>query len=397
MTSGTISDDAVRLLRLTLTPGLGPILARRVLDLIGADPPEKLTIADLASLRGIGQEKARRIARGLREAGRAVDEEVRLGESIAARFLAISDPEYPELLRELPDAPLILSVRGHLHDARLRRSWPVAIVGSRRCTAYGVEQAERFAGALCGAGLTIVSGGARGVDTAAHRAALRLDGHTIAVLGCGLARCYPPENRDLFDTMVESGGALVSELPLRTEPAPENFPARNRIISGMSLGVLAIEAPQRSGALITARIAAEDHAREVFAVPGRIDSLASSGVNHLIRLGGASLVTSPTDVINDLESAARHLHDGTHGDRFAPPAGTSSPPRPAPSPPDLNPLQRRILAALQEPTTLHNLLETASESPERLLPEITTLELRGLLSRSGSHLHATVTLDSTEA
>ncbi|MCA9310679.1 MAG: DNA-processing protein DprA, partial [Phycisphaerales bacterium] len=275
---------------------------------------------------------------------------------------------------------------------------PVAIVGSRRCTAYGVEQAERFAGALVSAGLTIVSGGARGVDTAAHRAALRARGHTIAILGCGLARCYPPENRALFDDIVAAGGAVVSELPLRTEPAAANFPARNRIISGMSLGVIAIEAPERSGALITARIAIEEHGREVFAVPGRIDSPASRGVNRLIREGGAALVTGPRDVIDDLRTVAEHLHTGTHVARYGPPdretARVESVPASQRVLPPLSEVQRWILGCVQAPRTVHELLELASVPPEEVLPEITTLELLHLLTRTGSHLHATVSLDS---
>ena len=389
MSSGESNQSIVaRRLQFTLTPGLGPILTRRILTRFGPDTePRRLTRADLATIRGIGPDTASHLVAELQDAPRRVDEELQRAQAAEVRILHDGDDAYPALLQDLPDAPLLLYVRGQL-TPDTGTAYPVAIVGSRRCTPYGTTQARRFAGSLAGAGLTIVSGGARGIDTAAHHAAAQAGGHTIAVLGCGLDRCYPPENRDLFDAIVEADGAIVSELPMTTRPAPENFPARNRIIAGMSLGVLVVEAPGRSGALITARIATEAYGREVFAIPGRIDTAQSSGTNGLIREGGASAVLSPTNVTEDLEAAAVHVHRGTHAARFAPAPSPSSPAAPA----DLSELERRLLEVLQTPRTLDQLLTEAGCTPEFALPALTGLELRRLIAREGSQLHASVSL-----
>jgi DNA processing protein len=383
------------LLRLTLTPGLGPVLLSRAVAVLGS--PEAVlhaSYADLERVKGIGPTKARSIAQSLRDAPGAADEELALAERLGVAIIARWDDAYPPLLRQIPDPPTLLYVSGSL-DSSQRDRFPVAIVGSRRCTAYGIEQSERFAGLLARSGLAVISGGARGIDTAAHRGAMQNEGRTVAVLGCGLAQCYPPENRDLFATIGAGAGAVVSELPLRTPPAAENFPARNRIISGMSLGVVVIEAGRRSGALITARQAAEDHGREVMAVPGRVDSAASEGTLELVKSGGAALVTCPADVIEILESPARHHHQGSHESRYDDPAANQSHlfcrtgSEPNPTEAHLTPRQKSVLAAIDQPRTLDELMRSLDLTPAELRAELTLLELRGGVRREGSRFSRT--------
>lgn len=392
------------LLRLTLTPGLGPVLIRRAIDTLGS--PTAVLAASEAALRrvnGIGDDRARTIASGLSASTALAHAELDLAASLSIHVLSLYDTDYPALLGPIPDAPPILYIRGVLPPSA-STDYPIAIVGSRTCTQYGLEQAERFAAALAQCGLTVVSGGARGIDTAAHRAALRVKGRTVAVLGCGLAECYPPDNADLFDRIAAGGGAVISELPLRTPPSAENFPARNRVISGLSLGVLVIEAGHRSGALITARLAAEDHGREVFALPARVDSAAARGSLDLLKSGGAALVTHPDDILHALESPARHLFNDTHQARFPSHAGTRSDPEPdqpdplfaAPEPTTsagpsvrdagLTPDQISILSALDKPRGMDELSRLVSIEPGALRAAITMLELRRRVIRKGTVL-----------
>jgi DNA processing protein len=224
-----------------------------------------------------------------------------------ARVITYLDNDYPALLREMAGAPYVLYVRGQLPpDSALS----VAMVGSRQASYYGLTTANKFAMQLSELGFTIVSGMARGIDTEAHKGALKAGGPTVAVLGCGLAHIYPPENTDLFDRITRAG-AVLSEFPMSTPPLPYNFPRRNRIISGLSVGVIIVEAAQRSGALITADFALEQ-GREVFAVPGRIDSMTAQGVHDLIKQG-AKLVTCIEDVLEDLQQkCSAHLDKPTH-------------------------------------------------------------------------------------
>lgn len=400
------------ILRLAMTQGMGPVLIRRSIEQFGS--PEAVLAANesgLKRIKGIGVEKARAIVAGMRESERAAEDELGRAQRAGATLLPITNPDYPPLLRQIPDPPPILYVRGRLDPAD-RDRYPVAIVGSRSCTHYGIEQAERFAGALAASGLTVVSGGARGIDTAAHRAALRMKGRTVAVLGCGLGHIYPPDNRDLFEQIVEGdGGAIVSELPMRTAPDAANFPARNRIISGLSLGVLVIEAGRGSGALITARVAVEDQGREVFAVPGRVDSAASMGCLDLLRAGGAELVIHPDDVIQSLETPARHLHQGTHGARYATGEGLFSVdgrPMPGGSDPSgtrgqeesgggravevdssLTDSQRAILAALESAKTFDELVRDTAIPAAMLRTDISLLEIKRRVKREGSKVART--------
>jgi DNA processing protein len=386
------------LLRLTLTQGLGPVLIARLMEAFGS--PERvlaLSARELERVRGIGSGKSLAIARAMKESESLLETEIRESAKLGIRFVARGDPEYPPLLASIPDPPPLLYIRGTLRPGDLD-AYPVAIVGSRDCTAYGVEQAERFASVLAGAGLTIISGGARGIDTAAHRGALRAGGRTIAVLGCGLSRCYPPENQPLFDRMAcdgQPGGAIISELPLTASPDSSNFPARNRLISGISLGVIVIEAQRGSGSLITARLAAEDHGREVMAVPGRVDSPSSQGTHELIKSGGAAMVTEPGDVLALLESPARHSFAGVHADRYADPvkagnplfdhqgAGGGADVKPLPRP-VLSTEQQRIVDALDRPHTMEELSRAANLSPAELRSHLTMLEIQRRVQRRGS-------------
>lgn len=385
-------DPATRdLLRLTLTPGLGPVLIARALEVFRS-PAAVLSAneAGLRRVRGIGDDRARSIVNAFAATDPAADRELAIAEQLGVHLVPIHDPAYPPLLRQIPDAPPILYVRGQIEHAGEDR-YPIAIVGSRSCTAYGVEQSERFAMALAQAGLTVVSGGARGIDTAAHRAVLRVKGRTLSVLGCGLSHCYPPDNHDLFDTIAAGHGAIISELPLTTPPNAENFPARNRIISGLALGVLVVEAGRRSGALITARLAAEDHGREVFAIPARVDSASSAGSLDLIKSGGAAMVTHPDDILAALESPARHLHGGTHAARYEPAqgqlafgeaSGGAATPRDA----TLTPAQSQILDALDEPKSFDDLARIVQREVSAIRADITVLEIRRRVERRGSLL-----------
>ena len=225
-------------------------------------------------------------------------------EKSAARIISYWDDAYPESLKSIPDPPALLYVRGTIVDAPA-----LAIVGSRRCSEPGEITTGRFARELASHGITIVSGLARGIDTAAHEGALAAEGSTVAVLGCGIDRIYPRENRKLFQKIAEQG-AIISEYPPGTEPLAGHFPGRNRIISGLSQGVLIAEAAEGSGSLITAEFALEQ-GREVFAMPGPISASNSRGVNNLIK-DGAHLVTDPGDILNILTPGTRPGRLATH-------------------------------------------------------------------------------------
>ncbi|MBY0307623.1 MAG: DNA-processing protein DprA, partial [Phycisphaerales bacterium] len=382
------SPQTLDLLALTLIPGLGPVLIGRAIAHLGG--PDQVLAASPAALQtvpGIGPEKARAFFDARTKARDAALRTAERAAQLAASVVGLHDPQYPPHLRTISDPPPVLFVRGTIDPTDGDR-YPLDIVGSRECTQYGREQTARFAGTLASAGITIVSGGARGIDTAAHTAAIRSNGRTIVALGCGIANAYPPENQPLFDQIVAEGrGAIISELPIDTPPSAENFPARNRIISGLSLGVLLVEAAAGSGSLITARLAAEDHGREVFALPGRVDSPASQGANDLIKSGGAHLVTTPADVLNLLEQPARHTFNGTHSTRYARPGADAlfgAATRPASlNLATLTDAQHAIYDALESPLSADDLLKATGLPPASLRAELTLLELRRLVTRTG--------------
>ncbi len=401
---GAVARDQVTgelrdLLRLTLADGVGPVLLARLLEQFGS--PSAILAASPAQLertRGIGPGRARSIAAGITKSLARLDREADLIAKAGVQLVPLGSDAYPQPLSQIPDPPPLLYVRGRLapHDAD---RYCIAIVGSRQCTHYGLEQAGRFGSALASAGLTVVSGGARGIDTAAHRGAATAGGRTIAVLGCGLSEVYPPENAALFQCIVdEDRGAVISELPMSTPPKSENFPARNRIISGLSLGVLVIEAGERSGSLITARLAGEDHGREVMALPGRVDSATSRGANELIKQGGAAIITEPADVIAILEPAGERHHEGAEVSlwKSADPESAArldelSEAREAHTAPAvmLSARQQQILDSIGsagDSATIEQLADRTGLAVADLRAEVTVLELRRRVRRAGSRL-----------
>ncbi|MBI2899874.1 MAG: DNA-protecting protein DprA [Planctomycetes bacterium] len=283
------------LLALHLSGFVGAALHRRLVQRFGsAENAVRAPRRDLEQVPGIGPVTSKAIAETARSGAAA--EEIARAEKAGVRLVAAGEPGYPRPLQSVFDPPLVLSIRGTIDD-----SPALAVVGSRECTPYGLRQAGRFAQEFAGLGIAVVSGLARGVDTAAHKGALR-KGRTVAVLGSGLLRVYPPENRKLADEIAEKG-AVASEFGLTVGPEPTNFPRRNRIISGLSLGVLVIEASEKSGALITADWAMEQ-SREVFCLPGSVESPMSRGCHGLIQQG-AKLVEAPFDVLEEIPAIAR--------------------------------------------------------------------------------------------
>jgi len=261
------------------------LLRAKLPDLAAAGVPSKATARKIAAARNVDVEPERR----------KVDE-------AGARLVPWGSDEYPQNLKFIFDPPLVLYVRGELRHGDILA---LALVGSRRCSHYGRGQAERLAGDLAAMGFVILSGLAFGIDASAHRGALACGGRTVAVLGSGLARLYPPEHVELAQRICHNG-AVISELPMDTEPDRWNFPKRNRLIAGLSLGVIVVEAARQSGALITARWATEE-GREVFAVPGSAASPLSRGPHALIR-DGAHLVESADDVVEELGPLPEALH-----------------------------------------------------------------------------------------
>jgi DNA processing protein len=375
-------------LQLSLTDGIGPILTSRIVATTGS--AKAAANADrrlLQTVEGIGSAKSTAIADALRRARDEVDAELQRCAAADVSIISFDDPLYPALLKSIPDPPPILYVKGTLEPRDLNA---VAIVGSRACTHYGREQAERFAGLLCSAGLTVISGGARGVDSAAHRGAiLHPKGRTIAVLGCGMDIVYPPENESLFGQIVERG-ALMTEFRMGTPPARENFPRRNRIVSGMSRGVLVIEADLASGALITARQAVDDHGRPVFAVPGRVDNSQSAGPHALIR-DGAVLTTGLPDILDNLgplpESVSQPTVEVTAEEEMEL-AIPKSAPAPRPSV-EITERQRIILDGLgNDPTDVDGVIARTDLEAQVVLQELTVLSLKGLVKRVDGQTYA---------
>jgi DNA processing protein len=339
-------------LALALVPGLGPKLTAALLERFGS--PEaalRATAGQLQQIPHIGEKLATAISAAMRAVN--IDAELALLEKHGVRPVPLGFAGYPAPLAAVPAPPPLLYFRGAWIE---RDANAIGIVGSRSCTPYGRKMAEQLARDLVRAGFTVVSGLARGIDGVAHRAALDAGGRTIAVLAGGLSEIYPPEHTDLAARCAEHG-AVVTETPMTVAPQPGMFPARNRIISGLSRAVIVVEANAKSGALITATHAAEQ-GREVFAVPGAADSSASAGCLELIRKG-ARLIRNADDVIEDLQGIAVPEYPASGGLLSSPSAsqsGTRKPPVPARehgadaprSPaPVLDPAQQRVFDALE--------------------------------------------------
>jgi DNA processing protein len=287
------SPNIEKWLQLIRADGVGPVTFGKLLMKFGSiDRALCASFPELTTVEGISEKTARRII-DTRDKFNS-DAELEIAQKNGVWLVHLNDDRYPALLRCIPDPPPVLYVKGTIES---NDNLSIAIVGSRRCSAYGREQASRLAHMLALAGFTVVSGMARGIDTAAHHGALSAEGRTIAVQGCGLANVFPPEN-DKLARIISNSGAVVSELPMSYEPLSENFPPRNRIIAALSLGTIVIEAAPRSGALITASAALE-YNRQVMAVPGKIDSPLSRGTHQLIKQG-AQLIESVEDVMEAL-------------------------------------------------------------------------------------------------
>ena len=304
-----------------------------------------------------------------------------------------ADPQYPVNMSDFSDLPPILWVRGELlPDDR----YGIAVVGTRRATSYGAAQASRFAAAFALNGLTVISGGALGIDAAAHTGALDAGGRTVAVLGCGVDIVYPAAHRALFERILAGRGALVSEFPLGTKPEPWRFPTRNRIIAGMARASVLVETPDKSGALGTARFSAE-YGRDVYAVPGAVDSGTSRGGHRLIQ-DGAILADSPDDVLISLGIVLAAQEERPPAPRRTPTVVAASPaapqaPAPAPpvavpvSPPDLPPGEAAFYAALSsEPAPFDTVATTASLSAPEANVAATLLEMKNLIRRYPGNL-----------
>lgn len=358
--------DLADWIALNMVRGIGPRTANQLLNRFGS--PASVFAASRLALgkEGLKPDTIQELQdSSILEKANA---EIERLEKLNAEVITLEDDAYPQLLREIHDPPIALYVRGDLPKALERPA--LAVVGSRRCSTYGVNVAESLSRDLAAHGLTIVSGLARGIDAAAHRGALESNGQTIAVVGTGLETTYPKEHKKLEEQIIASG-AVVSEFPLGTPPLPQNFPYRNRILSGLCFGVLIVEASEHSGSLITARLANEQ-GREVFAVPGNITSQTSFGPNYLIK-DGAKLVQIWRDVVDELPREAKEQLFGIER-----PTTTQSNVQPIFEAVDLSDSERKILDILSSdvPAHIDQLLLSSELSSSDLMTALLGLEMK---------------------
>jgi len=357
-------DNILPWFTLKSVPGIGDLLFKRLIDRFNS--PELVFAAtqeDLVGIDGITP----RLAAAIKQCkiSDSVKKDLDLVMQKKYKIATMTDAEYPPLLRQIPDPPPFLYVLGRLDDS-IRN---IAVVGSRNATRYGLSTTRRLCHDLVKLQMTIVSGMAVGIDSAAHQGALMGKGRTIAVLGSGLERIYPEQNRKLFHQIAENG-AVISEFPLKTEPDAHNFPKRNRIISGISLGTVVVEATRRSGSLITARLAAEQN-RDVFAVPGSIQSFKSTGTHTLIKQG-AKLVEHAQDIMEELS------HMITTPVEKEKPADSKTK-----RISKLSPDERLVLESLEPyPAHIDDIARKLSIEPGRLSSILLKLELKGIAQQS---------------
>lgn len=364
-TPASETSNSIYWLALALTPGLGPTRGRKLVEHF--DRIVDIFQASLTELEGLNlqAQSAQHIALG--KSLELAHEEKAKALAAATQIVSRDDPEWPARLSEIYDPPLVLYVRGRVEV--LARPG-IAVVGTRHPTPYGIGMAERLSNDLAARGLAIFSGMARGVDTAGHRGALKAKGKTVAVFGTGVDVIYPRENKKIAESILEAGGALVSEFPLATFAAPQNFPIRNRIISGLALGVLVVEAGEYSGTRITARCALEQ-SRELFAVPGNVTSRNSWGPNTLIKQG-AKLTATWEDVWEELPTEIRLQLESER-------ASDASEEKPASSTSglfgeELSPKERKVLAVLRQDASVH-----IDEIIERVEAELSSSEVFAVL------------------
>ncbi|CAN2048101.1 DNA processing protein [Candidatus Magnetomoraceae bacterium gMMP-13] len=370
-------EKIISWLGLKSVPGIGNHIFKRLIDYFKSpDNVFRAPKQELAKIEGMNQ----RILYNLKKyrIPQSVYKDLALARQKGFSVISMEDPDYPALLKEIPDPPPVLYVYGKLRA----QSHHIAVVGSRNATKYGISSSVRLCKELSNKGLTIVSGMARGIDTAAHEGTLFARGRTIAVLGSGLDVVYPAENRGLFHRIAKNG-AVISEFPMKAKPEAFHFPMRNRIISGISLGIIVVEAGKRSGSLITARMAMEQN-REVFAVPGSIHSLMSTGPHNLIK-NGAKLTENAQDVIEEILPAARGLFED-----FSSKSRKKEPPKVRQLPP-LSEDEKKVWDALKfDPVHIDILVRSLSIEAASLSGILLQLELKGLVNQAPGKLFSKI-------
>ncbi len=356
-----MAEDIFYWLALSLIPGLGSILIKRLLERFKtAEAVFRAPMKELLKIEGLGEKVASEVLKGPFE--KAVSKELSLLEEVQGRIVTLKDDDYPNRLKDIYDPPALLYVRGEL---RKEDELAIAIVGSRKTSPYGRWITEKIGQDLAHHRVTVVSGMARGIDSLAHKGALQGGGRTIAVLGCGVDVIYPSESRNLFYQIIEQG-AILSEYPMGSPPEGGHFPRRNRIISGLSIGVVIVEASAKSGSLITAGYALEQ-GREVFAIPGNVGAETSRGTNQLIK-EGAKLVESSEDILEEILPQWRG--EGERGQEADRPV------------PDLT-SEEKVLYQLLTETPLHidAIIQESQLDPGKVSSFLLNLELKGLISQ----------------